>query len=61
MSQYVISAVSNVGDTISNNRKSLPNREEILIKIDYRPELDVTLELVPVQAAHYQSLIGIIR
>ena len=31
------------------------------MQTSYRPELDVSLELEPIEAAYYQSLIGILR
>ena len=60
-SQYVRSTVRNAENTLEKNGRNLPNRAETPIKTDYRPELDATPELVPVQAACYQSLIGILR
>ena len=59
--QHVRSAVSNIESTLEKNGRNLPNIAETPIKTDYRPELDVTPELVPAQAAYYQSLIGILR
>ena len=39
----------------------MPAKAETPIRTSYRPELDVTKELGPTDAAYYQSLIGILR
>ena len=39
----------------------LPSKAETPIRTSYRPEIDVSPELGPVDAAYYQSLIGILR
>ena len=43
------------------NIHKLPKKARAPFKGDYRPELDVSEELSPEQAAYYQSLIGILR
>jgi hypothetical protein len=63
-SQYVQAAVKNVEDYIekqSDPRWKLPAKAETPMQTSYRPELDVSPELEPQEAAYYQSLIGILR
>lgn len=59
-SQYVQAACSNVEKYIHRKGKHLPKVSSPWLN-DYRPELDVSPELKPPEAAHYQSLIGILR
>jgi hypothetical protein len=40
---------------------NLPTRAETPIQTSYRPELDVSPELQPTDAAYYMSLIGVLR
>ena len=44
-----------------NPKMKLPTRAETPLQTSYRPELDVSPELGPVEAAYYQFLIGILR
>ena len=60
-SQYVKNAVKNVEDYLSRQNQSLPKRAYAPITRDYRPEIDMSPELGPSEAAHYMSLIGILR
>ena len=63
-SQYVQAAVKNVETYLSNQDtewKRIPSRAETPMQTNYRPELDVSPALGPVDAAYYQSLIGILR
>ena len=63
-SQYVRSAIKNVEEytsTQTGERWKMPRRAETPLRTSYRPELDVSAELLPVEAAYYQSLIGILR
>jgi hypothetical protein len=63
-SQYVRAAVKNVttyASTQSEARWQIPTRAETPLQTTYRPELDVTPELQPSEAAYYQSIIGILR
>ena len=63
-SQYVQAAVKNVEEYLGkdqNPKMKLPTRAETPLQTSYRPELDVSPELGPVEAAYYQSLIGILR
>ena len=62
--QYVHAAVNNVEDYIKRNddsRYKMPRKAETPLTTTYRPELDVTPELGPQDAAYYQSLIGVLR
>jgi hypothetical protein len=59
-SQYVQAAVNNVEDRLKSKLQRLPKTNAPL-KNDYRPEIDLSVELEPVDAAYYQSLIGILR
>ena len=60
-SQYCQAAVRNVEDYLAKTNKKLPLRALTPIRTDYRPELDVTIELNAIDSAYYQSLIGILR
>ena len=60
-SQYCQAAVKNVEDYLAKTNKKLPLRALTPIRTDYRPELDVTIELNAIDSAYYQSLIGILR
>ena len=40
---------------------NIPGRAETPMQTSYRPELDVSMELTPVLASYYMSLIGIPR
>jgi hypothetical protein len=63
-SQYVQSAVKNVESYLAKQTRTtwkLPNKADTPMQTSYRPELDVTPELEPSDAAYYQSLIGILR
>lgn len=60
-SQYVQAAVSNVQEYLKKEGKCLPKKASAPIPNGYRPEIDVTPELDVKEAAHYQSLIGILR
>jgi hypothetical protein len=63
-SQYVRVAVKNVEDHLSkeeNKRWKLPRKADTPMSTSYRPELDVSSELAPQEAAYYQSLIGVLR
>ena len=66
-SQYIQAAVRNVHDYLKNrhrkgdNRFSLPMRAQTPIRTSYRPELDTSPELGPIDSAYYQSLIGTLR
>jgi hypothetical protein len=60
----VRAAVQNVEDFLAKDERKrwkLPNKAETPLCTSYRPELDVTPELSPQEAAYYQSLIGILR
>ena len=63
-SQYVQTAVKNVEvylDSQDNKRWKMPSKADTALTTIYRPELDVSRELNEVDAAYYQSLIGILR
>ena len=60
-SQYAQAAIRNVEDYLAKTNKKLPLRALTPIRTDYRPELDVTIELNAIDSAYYQSLIGILR
>ena len=59
--QYVKAAVNNVKLYLKDRNSKLPAKAETPIRTSYQPELDVTKELGPTDAAYYQSLIGILR
>ena len=63
-SQSVRAAVRKVEEYIekSNNKQwKIPNKVETPTQSTYRPELDVSEELLPSDASYYQSLIGILQ
>lgn len=66
-SQYVQAAVKNVEEYLAerhakgDTKYKLPTKAETPMTTSYRPELDVSPELAPSEAAYYQSLIGILR
>ena len=63
-SQDVQAAVQNVEDYLPKHadpRWKLPNGVQTPMRSTYRPEIDVTPELEPTEAAYYMSLIGILR
>ena len=60
-SQYVQSAVANIETYLKTKGMTLPVRVKTPLPTLYRPELDITAELSPTDASHYQSLIGILR
>jgi hypothetical protein len=62
--QYVQAAVKNVEaylSMIDDERWRLPEKAETPLQTSYRPELDVTPELEPSNAAYYQSLVGMLQ
>jgi hypothetical protein len=65
--QYVRATVTNVEMYLAklvrqgNTKWKLPAIAETPMQTSYRPELDVTPELIPIEASYYQSLIGVLR
>ena len=59
--QYVEAAVQNVIDYLKKREQSLPVRAPTPMSSGYRPEIGVTPELGPEDAAYYHSLIGVLR
>ena len=62
-SQYVQSAIKNVEVYIrrpKNSHLKIPSKAETPLMMSYRPELDVSSEMMPRDSAYYQSLIGIL-
>ena len=60
-SQYVQATVQNVEDYLAKLDKKLNGKVQTPTQTTHRPELDVSPELSPTEAAYYQSLIGILR
>jgi hypothetical protein len=60
-SQYVQAAVANLEQYLKERNRSLPKRATSPFQGEYRPEVDVSPELNTVDAAYYQSLIGVLR
>ena len=60
-SQYVQAAVKNVNSYLKEHNQHPLRGAKSPISMNYRPELDTSPELDPPQAAHFQSLIGILR
>jgi hypothetical protein len=61
LSQYVQEAVKNVEQYLLSKGGKLPNRAKTPMRPSYQPELDITPELTPINAAYFQSVIGILR
>ena len=64
MSQYIQSAIKNVEEFVGkpeNSHLKIPSKAETPLMTSYRPELDMSPELMPRDSAYYQSLIGILR
>ena len=62
-SRYVQSAIKNVEAYIGrpeNSHLKIPSKAETPLMTSYRPELDVSSELMPRDSTYYQSLIGIL-
>ena len=60
-SQYTQAAVKNVQSYLKERNMTLPKKVTSPFRGGYRPEVDLTPELKPADAAHYQSLIGVLR
>ena len=63
-SQYVQPAIKNVEEYVGrpkNTHLKISSKAETPLTTSYRPELDVSPELMPRDSAHYQSLIGILQ
>ena len=60
-SQYVQQSVKNVEEHLMRDNKKLPARASTPLSPNYRPELDISPELAPEEAAYFQSLIGVLR
>ena len=60
-SQYVQTAVKNVNESLAKQDAKLPARANTPLSSNYCPEINVSGELQPAEAAYYQSLIGILR
>jgi hypothetical protein len=60
-SQYVTEAVKNIERYLDRKGGKLPSKAETPIQTSFRPELDVSPELNPTNAAYYMSIIGILR
>jgi hypothetical protein len=61
--QYVQSAVKNVESYLAKREDpnwNLPAKAETPMQTSYRPELQVSPELGPIQASYYKSLIGVL-
>ena len=60
--QYVNTAVKTVETYLeTQTRRKLPRCAETLIRTQYRPEIDVSPELIASDSSWYQTLIGILR
>ena len=60
-SQYVQAAVKNVEDHRARANLGPLLKVKSPWPTNYRPESDITAELVPRKASYYQSLIGVLR
>ena len=59
-SQYVQAAVENVEQHLLKQGLSLPAKAKTPFTSGYRPEVDTSSELGPVEASYYMSLIGVL-
>ena len=59
-SKYCQASVANVETFLSESGAKLPSRAETPIQTSYHPELDISAELEPTEAAYFQSLIVIL-
>ena len=60
-SKYVQEAVTNVKEHLMQRGRKLCKRAPAPFPRDYRPEMDVTLELNDDDVSYYQSQIGVLR
>ena len=60
-SQYVQNTVKNVEEYLTKRQSKLPTRAKSPWTSNYSPEIDITPELRPTEAAYFQSLIGVLR
>ena len=60
-SQYFQTEVNNVKESLAKQDAKFPARANTLLSSNYRPDIDVSGELQPAEAAYYQYLIGILR
>ena len=59
-SQYFQTAVNNVKKSLAKQDAKFPARANTLLSSNYRPDIDVSVEMQHVEAAYYQSLISIL-
>jgi hypothetical protein len=59
--QAVVKIIEEYLSTQNDDKWKLPAKAETPLRTSYRPELDVSPELEPTEAAYYMSLIGILR
>jgi hypothetical protein len=57
----VKAAIANVESKLQDNGQRLPTQCSTPIQANYRPELDVSMELGMTFTRYYQELIGILR
>ena len=60
-SKYVSESVKNIERHLMRKGLKLPSKSETPLQTSYQLELDISPELGPVDAAYYQSLIGMLR
>ena len=60
-SRYVQAAVHNVETYLNERELKLPTKVNTPLSANYRPEVDVSEELGHVEAAYFQSLIGVLH
>ena len=59
--QYVQDTVSNVEECPTKRGAKLPVKAPALLKIEYRPEVDIFEELGEDEVSYYHLLIGVLR
>ena len=60
-SQYIQAAVKNVEIHLAAKGEKLPPNAKSPWSTGYIPEIDITPQLSPCDAAYFQSLIGVLR
>ena len=59
--KYVKGAIANVEEHLRSEGRKLPTKARTPLSSNYRPELDLSDELIGADLAYYQSLIGVLR
>ena len=58
---YTKSVISNLETELDKIHSSIPNNVEVLLSSGYKPEIDSSRELNPMQINFFQGLIGMLH